>query len=367
MAEAAAAGVLATRYARALDVAIVIILGGWHLGGAGPLMLGHLDDFASPATQVVCWALLAVVIAGAATLLLTRRDSPALTWALVGAALAISAVVAFASPPGRVLETNWAWGSVGWTTVVLLLRRPLRQLIAVLAIEALITLAAVIADGAATRLELGGFVTSLYGNVSIQLAVTITSRVLDKVAGQAVDAALAEADVATEQLVAERVHAERQTRYRDLQAATAPLLSGLAAGELSPADPDVRRRSLGAATRLRRLFAESDDAPDPLLHELRACADEAERRGVRLEVESTGQIPLLPPEVRRELAEAIVDVLVTARTRARITVLAEPDCVAVSVLADSPASPAAANGHAVVIEEQRDGEDLWVEARWQAR
>jgi hypothetical protein len=367
MADTAAGGVLATRYARALDIAIVVITGGWHVGGAGPLLLAHLGDFASPATQLVCWALLALVIAAAATLLLTGRGNPAIMWPLVAATLTINAVVAFTCPQDRVLETDWAWGSAGWAAVVLLLRRPLRALIAVLAVMALTMVAALVADWTLHRLELAGFVTMLYGNVSIQVAATILSRVLGNTAHQAVDAALAEAEVTTEQLVAERVHAGRQTRYRDLQGVTSPLLRGLAAGELSPADQDVRLRCRSAATRLRRLFAESDDAPDPLLHELRACADSAERRGVRIEIETPGPIPALTPAIRRELTEAVVDVLMTARSQARITVLAAPREVAVSVVADSPMTvPQAAGGAAVAIDAQRDGADLWVEARWTA-
>ena len=73
-----------------------------------------------------------------------------------------------------------------------------------------------------------------------------------------------------------------------------PLLQDLAAGRANPADQAVQRDCAIAAARLRRLFAESDDAPDPLIHELLACADVAERRGVAADLEAVGGIPAVP-------------------------------------------------------------------------
>ena len=39
--------VLAARYARALDIAVVVAAAGWQLAGAGPLLLAHLGSYSS--------------------------------------------------------------------------------------------------------------------------------------------------------------------------------------------------------------------------------------------------------------------------------------------------------------------------------
>jgi hypothetical protein len=48
-----------------------------------------------------------------------------------------------------------------------------------------------------------------------------------------------------------------------------------------------------AATQLRRLFAENDDVPDPLVHELSACIDVAERRGLAVSLAVSGETVLV--------------------------------------------------------------------------
>ena len=115
------------------------------------------------------------------------------------------------------------------------------------------------------------------------------------------------------------------------------LLAGLAGGELDPADERVQHRCSVEASRLRRLIAEHDDAPSPLVHELRACADMAERRDVAVTLETAGTLPVVPVQVRRALTEAPIHLLAAARTQARVTVLygADDGEVEVSVVADA--------------------------------
>jgi hypothetical protein len=130
----------------------------------------------------------------------------------------------------------------------------------------------------------------------------------------------------------------------------------------------MRRRCAIEAARLRRLFAESDDVPDPLIHELRACADIAERRGVVVDIETAGVIPALPPSARRTMSEAVIAVLTAARDYARITVTAEERSVAVGLLTRTSAEPGPFTpGDCVRISQQRDDDTLWMEARWQPR
>jgi hypothetical protein len=116
------------------------------------------------------------------------------------------------------------------------------------------------------------------------------------------------------------------------------------------------------------MFAESDDAPDPLIHELIACADVAERRGVAADLEAVGVIPAVPAATRRVLTDMAITILAAAATRARITVTAAGDGLIVSFVADGPAdAPLPVPGGDVTISHQRDDDVLWVEARWNVR
>jgi hypothetical protein len=181
---------------------------------------------------------------------------------------------------------------------------------------------------------------------------------------------VAEADSAVRRRrqVAERLHADRRQRYRTVRDAVAPLLAGLADGTLDPAEPEVRHRCAVDAGRLRRLFAETDDVADPLLHELRACSYIADQRGVVVDLQLTGRLPELDRDVRRALTEAPLLALAGAERRARVTVLGRTDEVAVSVLVDgrgpAPAEPAGGASSAVTVSVLDDEDRRWVEARW---
>ena len=121
------------------------------------------------------------------------------------------------------------------------------------------------------------------------------------------------------------------------------------------------------------MFAESDDAPDPLIHELIACADVAERRGVAADLEAVGVIPAVPAAIRRVFTDMAITILAAAATRARITATAAGNGLIVSFVADGPVgAPLPVSGMPlpggdVAISHQRDDDVLWVEARWNVR
>jgi hypothetical protein len=119
----------------------------------------------------------------------------------------------------------------------------------------------------------------IYGTAALQLTLLLAARALAATAQRAAAVAEAESAVRRRRQVAERLHADRRQRYRTVRDAVAPLLAGLADGTLDPADREVRHRCAVEAGRLRRLFAETDDVADPLLHELRACSYIADQRG----------------------------------------------------------------------------------------
>jgi hypothetical protein len=371
--------VLVARYARALDIAVVVAAAGWHLAGAGPLLVAHLGSYSSDQFQVAAWCAIALIIAAGSVLLLrgsTRRRSG---WALAAAALMISTAAAAACPPAQMLEFNWSWGTAGWVGVLVLLRRPLSELGVFLSLEALAMFAVLARDGLHQQ-NVAAFITVLAGSTGIQVAISVAARTLHVPAQQAADAATREADARARQAVADRIRGARQARWQELRVTAEPLLRGLAAGTADPADLAVQRACAVEAARLRRLFAEGDDTPDPLVHELHACADVAQRRGVAVDIETTAhfpgaelpsaelpgtQLPAVPPEGRRAITDLAITVLVNAISRVRVTVNRTVDGVIVSLVCDSPADPDLPSALAgLVVDSQRDGHSLWVEARW---
>jgi hypothetical protein len=356
--------VLAARYARALDIAVVVAAAGWQLAGAGPLLLSHLGSYSSGRFQVAAWCAIALIIAVGSVLLLRDSSRRGTGWSLAAAALVISTAAAAACPPAQMLETNWSWGAAGWVGVLVLLRRPLAELGVFLTLEALAMFAVLARDGL-HQPNVAAFITVLSG----------AARTLHVPAQQAADAATREADATARQAVADRIRSARQARWLELRATAEPLLSGLASGTADPADLAVQRACAVEAARLRRLFAEGDDTPDPLVHELHACADVAQRRGVAVDIETTAQfpgtdfpgaqLPAVPPEGRRAITDLAITVLVNAISRVRVTITGTVDGVIVSLVCDSPADPDLPSARGgLVVDSQRDGPSLWVEARW---
>jgi hypothetical protein len=355
---------LAARYARALDIAVVVAVAGWHLAGAGPLLVAHLGSYASDQFQVAAWCAIALIIAVGSVLLLRGSQGRPTSWALAAAALVISTAVAAGCPPAQMLATNWAWGTAGWVGVLVLLRRPLPELGVFLTLEALATFAVLARDGL-HQSTVAAFITVLAGSAGIQLAIAVAAGSLNVPARQAADAATREAAATARQAAADRIRAARRARWLDLRATAEPLLRGLATGASDPGDPAVQRACAVEAARLRRLFAEEDDAPDPLVHELHACADVAQRRGVAVDIETAAVIPAVPPEGRRAITDLAIAVLVNAISRVRVTVTGTVDGVIVSLVSDSPAQPDLPSSPAwLVVDSQRDQQSLWVEARW---
>ena len=210
-------------------------------------------------------------------------------------------------------------------------------------LEALATFAVLSLQGL-HRAGIAGFITILAETTAIQLVVAVAARRMGATAREAARVTQREAAVREQATIAERLRAARQARWLSLQETAGPLLRALAAGTADPADPQVRQACAVEAARLRLLMAESDDAPGPLMHEIQACADIAERRGVAVDIETVGALPGVPAEVRRVITDTAIALLTTAASQVRVTLTALPEGVAVSLVADSPALPAAARG-----------------------
>jgi hypothetical protein len=352
------------RYQRAFTVAVVFLVAGWHLAGAGGQLLHNRAAYGSFAFQVAMWLVMALAIAAGSVLVLRGAPGWRPAWAVALIALAASTAAAAASPAGQMLAVNWAWGSAGWIGVLVLFRRRFSELAWFLAAEALATLGVLAWDGL-NRPDLAGFLAVLAWSTGAQVAVAAGVRALDIAADHAAAAARSEDAARERAATAEIIAAARHARWLTLQESAVPLIAELAAGMADPGDAQVRVRCAVQAARLRRLMAEGDEVPGSLVHELHASADMAERRGIAVEIETAGSLPQVPGPARRVITDAAITILTATRSQARITLASVTAGIAVSFVTDSAAVvllPAAGEG--VAIQQEQDGGMLWAEARW---
>jgi len=373
----AAAGAVATASDRAARIGAVTIAMAWHLAIDLPALSGAGTSPAASTVVAAAWLVTAAVGVAAGVRLLRGGLPPARRLAAV--LLVVDAAV-FAAVGGEQLfaTANWVWGGLVWFFLLVLWRRPVQWLLALLGAHAAIALIVVVADGATAPADLARFAMYVYGTSSLPVAVFVGGGALAILARDRAGTAAATLVVEAERVAAERARTERRARLALVSGTAEEVLAELAAGDADPADPEVRRRCVLAAARLRRLIAESDDVPDPLLHELRAAADLAERDGLPIELVAVGVPPELPVEVRRRLTDPLTTALADARGSARLTVVAGPDEVVVSLVTpdhDGPdtsgppgtTSPPDTDGDGegpVELEHERDGEIRWTQTRW---
>lgn len=378
---------VAARYARGATLAAVVIAASWHAGFDLPSTVTNWETYRWPWLAAGAW-LGYVALGGIGAVLLLRGTAGSAgagsrtaaspeagqptagsrrgaAWLLGGGALGLAAALLAACPPGTIdTPANWATGSVGWLAVVVLWRRPLAELLTFLALNALLMLGAMAVTGGLDRISFARYVMVILGSVTLQLGYSISTHGFDAAARWAAENSARQAEAMARRTAIEVVALARAERLQTLRRATAPILAELAAGA-DPADPGLRHRCAVGAARLRRLIAETDDTPEPLLHEIRACADVAERRGVLVTLTSVGVLPVPPVAVRRALTEAPIEVLSGARTYARVTVVGSGAGVVLSVIADAP--DVALHPHPeVAIDQHRENGRLWIETRWPA-
>jgi len=361
------AAILSGRYQRAFTLAVLFLVAGWHLAGAGGQLLHNRTAYGSFAFQGAMWLVMALAITAGAVLVLRGTPGWRAAWTVAIVALAASTAAAAASPAGQMLAVNWAWGSAGWICVLVLMRRRFAELAWFLAAEAAATLSVQALDGL-HRADLAGFLAVLAWSTGAQVAVAAGVRALDAAAGQAATAAHSEHVARERAATMEIIRAARHALWLALQESAVPLVAELAAGTADPGDPQVRTRCAVQAAGLRRLLAEGDEVPGSLVHELYASADVAERRGIAVEIETAGPLPAVPRPARRVITDAAIAILTDARSQARITLAAVTAGIAVSFVADTGACVRLpASGDGLVIQQQQDGEMFWAEVRWNSQ
>lgn len=357
--------VIAASFLRGLRWATVaislIVLFGLQL----PVMLTNRDAYPSFGVQLLAFAVFTAVTLVVAAMTALRRELGVWRWPLMVVVLAASiAATAGVAQEDQFGVEHWSYGTVGWPLVLLSFGSGLGVLGGLLATHYCVTVVQVLVGGAAA-VTFAEVVNVTAITASFHLSVGVFGVMVRRIATTAARTAREQERLRTEEAVAEQLHADRRERYAGLAGSVAPLLGGLAAGTLDPADPVVRRACAVEAARMRRLFAEDPSAPDPLLHELRACVELAERNGVAVRFASRGERPLLPKQARRLLTEPAVAALATAATTARLTVVGRDGTVTVSAVADAPPEsvPSVDTGGVTTSTVVSEGQ-IWVEATW---
>jgi hypothetical protein len=351
---------------RGLRIAASAIAAMIMIGLSLPTLLSHLGEYPSARVQVRGYLVVGLIIALDAVLVYRSRSWGPWRWPAAAVALAVSVATGLDLPSSDPLPFhNWAFGQIGWLGVLVLFDQPLAVLLTFITLHVLINGTILIIVDHADRHILAAFGLTTVATCSFELAVGAASVALRRVAERAVAATRQKHDVLIRGAVAASLHAGRRQRYKELAHTVRPLLAGLADGTVDPTDPGAIRRCAIEAARMRRLFAETDDAEDSLLHELRACVDLAECRGVVVTLATSGHWPALPRDLRRALTDAPLSALAMAITQARVTVVGTPGVVTVSAFADviSTELPVSAT-EGVQVSFLVEESCLWVEARW---
>lgn len=382
------AGDVVARFTRGGLRIAVGVMAGWHVAVSLPFVVIVWARYGLTASGAPIWAGYAALGAVTAVAALrvggpdaTERSGTGrgglvgrgwrggvLPWAVCALLLAGALANELTMPGGFFGRNAFGFTTAGWFALVALWWRRLGEILGFFAANVAVGLLALVLLRETSRPDLAMFIIESVGSNVFQVTIYVGSRAVAGVAGRAARAAEAAVRARHAQLAAEAVQADRVARHTLLRTTVAGLLDGLAAGTLDLTVARTRQDIAVAVTRLRRYLVEHDDVPDPLSHELRACADAAERRGVAVDLVATaGTIPLLGVAVRRALVEPVIEVLAAAASRARITVVASETEVAVAILADAllpgPATRAAADGR-VCYDWDEEGGGLWAQARW---
>lgn len=352
-----------------LRIAVLLVAVGVQFGLCLAQLLSHAGWYSAMWPEVTAFVALAVVAAGCAWFSLRGKAIPVVPrWIGTIVTLGASVLATSAVPASLYLRTeHWSFGLVGWYALALLCDAGLGAFVGFVGVHLLLTAVGLAIVGPA-HLPLETIGVTAISVCGYQIAVAASVLVFRRVADHVGHGAAVEERLRIEEVIAEHRHRDHRKRYAALMGTAGPLLAGLADESLDPSEGDTRRRCAVEAAKMRRLFAESDDVSDRLVHELGAGIDVAERNGVTVRFAVRGAPQELPTRVRCELVEPASAALAAAVSDARATVVRSPEQVRVSVLSDAPADLLSGfRAQHVQIVTVVKGDRLWVEAVWRPK
>jgi hypothetical protein len=298
-----------------------------------PVLLANQDSYVSTAAQAAAFTVFTAVALVEVVAILRGRRLRRSRWLWVTLVLLVSAIATMTVVPQRLLGIpHWSFGTVGWLLVLMTLGEPIGVLAALLGAHYLVTAVQVAAAGQAAT-TLTGAVNQAVISSTFQLMVATLAALLRRIAVAASRAGRAQERLRTAEAISERLDADRARRTAELVTTSGPLLAGLASGRLDPASPQVRRRCAVEAARMRRLFVTDSSDLDPLVGQLRACIELAERgNGLRVQFAVRGEPCAVPARARLALTEVAAAVLATATDAVRITLVRTSSEITVSAV-----------------------------------
>jgi hypothetical protein len=352
---------------RGLRWALVIIVLVLLFGSQLPKLLKYWDVYRPVEGQLTAFAVFTVVPLWVAVSMLRGRSMGRSRWVLLFFAFSASFFATVTVPPAQRLGIpHWSEGMAGAPITLLVLGCGVGLLTGLLLLNFSMVMTVVLLGGQ-SAVTFAGLVNETVVIVGFQLSAGLVVTLLSNIAVSAARIAREEEQIRTADAVANQLHADRKDRYAALADTTAPLLAGLSSGELNPGDESVQRCCAVEAGRMRRLFGDGADVADPLVHELWACIDLAERKGIAVRFSERGERPHVPKSVRRTLTEPAVAALATAASSARVTVVGTGESITVSVVADSPPnSVPSVLTDGVSLSTVVTGGQVWVETTWRA-
>ncbi|MEU5610703.1 hypothetical protein AB0H03_18540 [Streptomyces sparsogenes] len=320
---------------RAGALAILLTL---HFGYALPALLGSLARYPHPWVPLAAYGLLTLVLGGSVLLGLGGRPWPR-GWVPAALVCTFAASVAATSqvPADHYLvgDAHWSFTVTGWFAVILLGHRGLAAFGVFIGCHLAATAAQLLMVEVPPRAVGASMALKALATCTFQMTIVAGAKLLLSSSAAIGEARRAQERVRTRIAVARQIQEDQRRRYAELNTTVIPLLTGLADGSLDPQDEEVRRACALEAARLRRLFAESDCTFDPLVHEMRACIDVAERNGTTVQLAVRGDPLGLPLPLRRALLDPVIAALATAGRTARVTVVRGEDQVRVGVVVDA--------------------------------
>ncbi|OMI37191.1 hypothetical protein [Streptomyces sparsogenes] len=333
-------GQLITRHQRrGIRAGALVILVTLHVGYALPRLLGNLDVYPHPWLPLAAYGLLTLVLGGCVLFGLGGRPWPR-GWVPSALACTFAASMAATSqvPANHyfVDPAHWSFSLTGWFAVVLLGDRGPMASGAFIGCHLAATVAQTLAADVPPRPVGAAMALSALSACCFQMTIAAGAKLLLNSSTAIGEALRVQERVRTRIAVGRQIQVDQRRRYAELNTTVLPLLTGLADGSLDPRDDEVRRACALEAARLRRLFAESDCTFDPLVHEMRACIDVAERNGVTVQLAVRGDPLELPLPLRRALLDPVIAALAAARRTARVTVIRRENQVRVGIVVDTP-------------------------------
>lgn len=334
-------------------------------------LVGNSDVYRSWPMALGGFAALLIVTLGYGLLVLGRRR-PLSGWMAtigVGIVLAASVMASFAVPAGsHFAGPHWSFGLVGWQLIMLLAGWTIAVTAVSVGAHVVLSVALATAAGVPDSRESGVAAITIVSVTVFQMAAALIARLLYERARTA-DAAEAERDrLVDHELAARHLHQFWHSRFARQASGALSVLVGITDRTIDLRSEDARLRCARAAAQLRRLFAEHDDVPDQLVHELSAGLDVAEQAGVHIVLAVSGTVQEVPTEVRRELVGAVLGVLLLGPASARVSVLRVPGEVRVAVVCHGLAlTRRPPPTDLVVVQHFESHQRTWMEARWSSR